>query len=86
MVRLRRKWAVAKAKAQFSELIDRALAEGPQTITRNGRKAVVVVAVDEWERKAQAKGSLVDFFRTSPLKSAGIRVKRLRSAAREIEL
>lgn len=86
MASLKRKWAVAKAKAQFSELIDRALAEGPQTITRHGRKAVVVVAVDQWERKAQARGSLVDFFRNSPVKGAGIRVKRLRGAAREIEL
>ena len=38
-------WAVAEAKARFSEMIDRALADGPQTITRNGQKAVVVVSV-----------------------------------------
>ena len=29
-------WTVAEAKAKFSEIIERAMAEGPQTITRRG--------------------------------------------------
>ena len=32
----RRSWAAAEAKARFNEVIDRALADGPQTITRKG--------------------------------------------------
>ena len=36
-------WTVAEAKAKFSEVIERAMSEGPQTITRNGRTAGVVV-------------------------------------------
>ena len=55
-------WPVAKAKARLSALIDQAIEEGPQTITRSGRKAVVVVSVDLWERKSKPKGSIVDFF------------------------
>ena len=47
-------WAVAEAKARFSELIDRALADGPQTITRNGQNAVVVVSAEEWQRKTRS--------------------------------
>ncbi len=43
-------WTVAEAKAKFSELVDSARASGPQTITRNGRTAVVVVSAEEWER------------------------------------
>ena len=39
-------WTVAEAKAKFSEVIERAQSGGPQTITRNGRTAVVVVAAD----------------------------------------
>ena len=34
-------WTVAEAKAKFSEIIERAMSEGPQTITRNGRTAAV---------------------------------------------
>ena len=47
-------WTVAQAKAKFSEVIDRAMSEGPQTVTRKGRTAVVVVDAEEWNRKTQA--------------------------------
>lgn len=59
-------WTVAEAKAKFSEVIDRARAEGPQIITRNGRPAVVVVASEEWERKTKRVGNLAEFFAASP--------------------
>ena len=36
-------WTVAEAKAKFSQVIERART-GPQTITRNGRPAAVVVS------------------------------------------
>ncbi len=79
-------WAVADAKARFSELIDRALADGPQTITRKGRKAVVVVAVEEWERKTKRKGNLAEFFADSPLQGSGIQIERPQDQPRAIEL
>ena len=69
-------WTVAKAKAQFSEVIDRAATEGPQTVTRNGRKAAIVVAPEEWERRTKRKGSLVEFFMNSPLRGSGLKVTR----------
>jgi antitoxin Phd len=37
-------WKLQDAKARFSELVDRALRDGPQVVTRHGEKAVVVVA------------------------------------------
>jgi prevent-host-death family protein len=79
-------WAVAKAKAQLSAVIDRALAEGPQTITRSGRTEVVVVSADEWKRKTQRTGSLTDFLARSPLRGAGVRIRRQKANAREIEI
>jgi prevent-host-death family protein len=79
-------WSVAEAKARFSELIDRALADGPQTITRKGRKAVVVVSAEEWERKTTRKGTLADFFAVSPLPGSGLTVERTKDGPREIGL
>lgn len=38
-------WQVQEAKNHFSEVIDRALSEGPQTVTRHGKPVVRVVAV-----------------------------------------
>jgi prevent-host-death family protein len=79
-------WTVAEAKAKLSELIERARSMGPQTVTRNGRTAVVVVAVEEWERKTKRTGNLAEFFASSPLRGAKLEVKRLKGGLRKTEL
>ncbi|MGH9470512.1 MAG: type II toxin-antitoxin system Phd/YefM family antitoxin [Terriglobia bacterium] len=79
-------WTVAEAKAKFSEVIERARSAGPQTITRNGRTAVVIVAAEEWSRKNRRKGSLAEFFASSPLRSSGLTVKRRRGRVRRADL
>jgi prevent-host-death family protein len=79
-------WSVAAAKAKFSEVIDRALSEGPQTITRNGRSAVVVVAADEWERKTKRSGNLAEFFARSPLRGSRLRLDRMKDGPRDLDL
>jgi prevent-host-death family protein len=46
---MERRWSVQDAKNRFSEVIEAAQRE-PQTVTKHGKPAVVVVAVDEYER------------------------------------
>jgi prevent-host-death family protein len=70
-------WTVAEAKAKFSEVIERAHSDGPQTITRNGRRAAVLVAAEEWERKTRRKGTLAEFFASSPLVGSGLKIEKL---------
>ena len=79
-------WTVAEAKAKFSEVIERARSGGPQTITRNGRTAVVVVGAEEWERKARRTGNLAEFFAASPLRGSGLKVRRRKDRARPADL
>lgn len=79
-------WSVAEAKAKLSEVIEKAQSDGPQMITRNGRKAVVIVAADEWERKTRRKGNLADFLLASPLRGSGIEIKRLPMRLRKVDL
>ena len=79
-------WTVAEAKAKFSELIEKAKSQGPQKITKHGRTAAVVVAAEQWEKKAERKGSLADFLSSSPLRGSGIKLKRLRGSLRRVEL
>ena len=43
-------WPLQDAKNKFSAVVDAALAGVPQRVTRRGRPAVVIVAVDEYER------------------------------------
>ncbi|MGA6980126.1 MAG: type II toxin-antitoxin system Phd/YefM family antitoxin [Candidatus Sulfotelmatobacter sp.] len=78
-------WSVAEAKAKFSELIDRATSEGPQTITRKGRTTAVVVDAEEWQRKTKRVGTLADFFASSPLREGGLKLPR-RTRPRKVEL
>ncbi len=80
------RWTVADAKAKFSEIIERAMSEGPQTITRNGRTAAVVVGAEEWQRKTQRVGTLAEFFAASPLRGSGLKVRRLKERPRKIKL
>ena len=43
-------WQLQTAKQKLSEVVDRAVNEGPQTISRHGRETVVVVAVRDYRR------------------------------------
>jgi len=45
-----RTWPVQDAKARFSELLDKCLAEGPQLVTRRGAEAAVLVPAEDWRR------------------------------------
>ena len=79
-------WSVAEAKAKLSEVVSRAMSDGPQLITRNGRKAVVVVSVEEWEKRTKPKGSLVEFFANSPLRGSKLKIERSRDGFRPVDL
>ena len=82
-------WQLQTAKAQFSEVFRRALEEGPQYVTRQGRDAVVVLTAEEFERlraRSRQPGSLVRFFAESPLADAGIDLERSRDSGRKVEL
>ena len=79
-------WTVAQAKARFSEVIENALAHGPQTITRNGRRTAVVVDAEEWERRTKRNGSLADFFKSSPLRGSRLKVRRSKDRLRPSDL
>jgi prevent-host-death family protein len=78
-------WTVAEAKAKFSQVIEQART-GPQTITRNGRPAAVVVSAEEWERRTSRSGTLVDFLAASPLRGSGMTIGRSKDRPRDIEL
>jgi prevent-host-death family protein len=79
-------WTVVEAKAKFSEMIERAMSEGPQTITRKGRTAAVVVGAEEWERKTKRVGTLAEFFAVSPLRGAELKLRRRKEQPRKINL
>lgn len=78
-------WQMQTAKARFSELVKRAVEDGPQEITLHGRAKAVVVSRELFDRLSGNEQSLVDFMRASPLAGHDeIEFDRSRSLPREI--
>jgi prevent-host-death family protein len=48
-----RRWSLQDAKNSFSAVVDAALHGRPQTVTKRGKPAVVVLSVQEYERLHQ---------------------------------
>ena len=77
-------WQIQEAKNKFSEVIARALKDGPQEITKHGKKTAVLLSMKEYTKLRRRKGSLSNFFRNSPL--AGIDLERKKDLSREVDL
>ena len=67
-------WAVQDAKNQFSQLVELAVTEGPQTVTKHGRPVVVVVDAEEYKKLERPKETFFEFF--APFKGSGVKFVR----------
>lgn len=77
-------WQVAEAKNKFSELITRAMTEGPQRVRRRG-ETVVVLSEAEYERLAgKPKMSLGEYLLNGP-SLEGLDLERDKSPGREVD-
>jgi prevent-host-death family protein len=78
-------WKLEDAKAQFSELVRRARADGPQSVTVRGQRSVVVIDAAQYDRLAAPKPRLpfVDFLET--LDISGLDLTREKDTGREFE-
>jgi prevent-host-death family protein len=79
-------WQLQEAKNRFSEVVNKALAEGPQTVTRHGEEIVVIVSKAEYYRLLKSQTSLFEFFRQSPLVGVELDLERDKSMPRDIDL
>lgn len=79
-------WQLQEAKNKLSEVVEKALLHGPQTITRRGREAVVVVAWEEYRKMRMARTGLSRFFAESPLAGLDFEQERLQDPPRELSL
>ncbi|MCB1177155.1 MAG: type II toxin-antitoxin system Phd/YefM family antitoxin [Leptospiraceae bacterium] len=59
-------WQLQDAKSKFSEVVESAITEGPQFVTKRGKKAVVVVSIEEYEKSKRPKYDLISFFEDAP--------------------
>lgn len=79
-------WQLQSAKQKFSELVDRALSEGPQVVTRRGREVVVVIGMDEYERLRKRKRDFKRALLEGPPYFDEVEIERSSEPARRVEL
>lgn len=77
-------WQLADAKNRFSEVVTRALTEGPQRVRRRGQ-TVVILAEEEYDRLTGEKPGFVDYLMSGP-SFEGVDLERDQSSMRDVEL
>lgn len=88
MPRRATRWTLQDAKAQFSEVVRRAVDSGPQVVTRNGEETVVVISVREHHRLTRTRTgeSLAQRLAESPLADVDLDVRRPSETGRPVKL
>ena len=79
-------WQLQEAKGKFSEVVKRALSEGPQGITVRGEPVAVLISGAEYARLTHPKPGFVEFMRGSPMAGLALDIERQPDLTREITL
>lgn len=78
-------WQVQTAKQRFSELVERAVNEGPQIVTKHGREAVVVLDIREYRRLLGVPVDFKEFLMSMP-PIDDLEIERSKDVGRDIDL
>ncbi len=77
-------WQLQDAKNRFSEIVNKALRDGPQIVTRRGKKTVVIMSIEQYQNLVRPKVNLIDFFQESPLRGKDLNLTRKKDSIREV--
>lgn len=78
------RWQLQEAKNKLSQVIDLAIKESPQLITKNGKEAVYIVSVEEYKKRN--KPSILSTLLNRPHKDTDLELDRDMDAGRDIVL
>jgi antitoxin Phd len=76
-------WQLQEAKNKFSQVVENAVNDGPQIITKRGVEVAIVMSYVEYQKMIASRGKLSTFFRDSPLVGVELDLARDKSEARE---
>ena len=79
-------WQLQEAKNKFSNLVDKARHDGPQVVTKHGKEAVVIIAIEDYQKLNKPKSDLISFLKKSPLSDINLDLTREKSPSRDVEL
>lgn len=80
------RWQLQEVKAQLSDLVKKAILDGPQDITVHGKTAVIVISKEKHDQLTQSTLSFVEFMKQSPLAKSTLRIKCNKTPCRDIKL
>ena len=78
-------WRLAEAKNRFSEVVNRALSEGPQTVSRRN-DSVVILSQQEYDRLSGNRPGFKEFLLKHTVPLDDLDLSRDKSPMRDIEL
>ncbi len=80
-------WQLQDAKARFSDVVRRAVEQGPQHVTVNGEERAVVVSAQEYERLTghRTGHELVKLLAESPLAEVEFEHPRIDGPVRDVD-
>lgn len=78
-----RRWQLQEAKNRFSEVVEEAVKDGPQVITRRGVETAVVLSFTDYRKMLLGRKRLSEFFRESPLVGLDFELMRDARPARD---
>ena len=76
-------WQLQDAKNKFSRVVEDAVNDGPQIVTKRGVEVAVVISFVDYQKLTVTRGKLSSFFRDSPLVGADLDLARDKSDVRE---
>jgi antitoxin Phd len=79
-------WQLQEAKNKFSSLVELALEDSPQIVTRHGKDAVVIISIKEYKKLTKPENNIVEFFQKSPLAKEELILTRSKEKPRAVEL
>jgi antitoxin Phd len=69
-------WQLQEAKSRFSHVVNLAMQDGPQIVTRHGEEVAVVLSMADYRQMTKPKVDLLDILLASPLLGSGLEIER----------
>ena len=79
-------WKLQDAKSQFSKVVEDAIKDGPQYVTRRGLEAVVVVSTKDYEKLLSHRPRFKDFLLSCPKMEDDFEFERQKDFPRSLRL
>ena len=79
-------WKLQDAKNKFSNFVKSAQKDGPQIVTKHGKKAIVILAFEDFKKLSKPKIDFYKFLQKSPLANLDLKIDRNKDLPREINL